>query len=153
MGRRFILPASIKTRWFIFHSHSYGIATLMRIGFVLPGGRKLLLHHFRPHHEDRFHDHPWSFRTIVLWGGYIDESLAESIGSERLVIRDRLRFLSMRQRPALHAHRTACSGHTVTLVLTGPPKREWCEGYPQQWACEGDPQDFDTTRGMHPHGS
>lgn len=66
--------SSIKTRWFLYHPHSYGIATLMRIGFRFRG-RGLYLHHFRPHAEDEFHDHPWPFRTLVLWGGYVDDSL------------------------------------------------------------------------------
>lgn len=151
--RRFMLPASIKTRYFVYHSHAYGIATLMRIGFVFPSGRKLLLHHFRPHAERDFHDHPWSFRTLVLWGSYVDESLGEEVEGERLVIRDVLRMGSSRRRDALHAHRTSCSGHVWTLVLTSPPSRDWCQGSPRSWVCEGVPEDFDATRGMPKTGA
>lgn len=133
----------ISNDWFVFHPHSYGIATLMRIGFKFRG-RQLVLHHFRPHRQVEFHDHPWSFRTIVLWGGYVDESL----DNNNLVVQDRLHWLSMRKRPALHAHRTASKGHTVTLVLTSKKKRSWCKGTPQSWVCGGEVKDFDSTRGM-----
>lgn len=135
---------TIKTRFFVFHPHSYGIATLARIGFRFRG-RQLLLHHFRPHTETEFHDHPWGFRTLVLWGSYTDESL----GTSKTFIRtDVLRVGSTRRRPALHAHRTKCTGHVWTLVVTGRPEREWCKGSRENWVCGGEVADFDATRGM-----
>lgn len=134
---------TIKRKYIVFHPHSYGIATLMRIGVKLPSGRQFLLHHFRPHSEDEFHDHPWSFRTFVLWGSYVDESL----GWDGLV-RDVLRPGSTRRRPALHAHRTSCTGHVWTFVVTGPKERQWCKGTPESWVCGGEVADFDATRGM-----
>lgn len=156
MSRPFILPRVKSPRWFIFHPHSYGIATLMRIGVRLPSGRKLLVHHFRPHAERDFHDHPWPFRTLVVWGGYVDESLQPSAAAtghaDHPIVVDRLGWLSMRKRPALHAHRTSCTRHTVTVVLTGSPERDWCQGQPpERWICEGDQQDFLATRGMAHH--
>lgn len=135
--RRFILPAKIRTRWFVFHPHSYGIATLMRVGFRV-AGRQLLLHHFRPHTEREFHDHPWPFVTVVLWGGYLDESL----DAHGRIVRDQLLVGSVRRRPALHAHRTSCRRHTWTLVLTGRKRRVWCKGTPRRWACDGEPGSF-----------
>lgn len=132
-------------RWLIFHPHSYGIATLMRIGLRLPSGRKVLLHHFRPHAETSFHDHPWSFRTFVLWGTYVDESL---FGHPPRVLRDVLRPGSTRRRSALHAHRTSSTGHVWTLVITSPKQRQWCMGTPEHWVCGGEVEDFDATRGM-----
>lgn len=138
----------IKTKWFLFHPHSYGIATLMRIGITFPGGRKLLLHHFRPHQETEFHDHPWSFRTLVLWGSYVDESLHHNRFGEAVIRRDRLSFLSTRKRSELHAHRTSSKHQVWTLVLTSKKKRSWCKGTPTSWVCDGEVEDFDATRGM-----
>lgn len=128
----------IVTKRIVFHPHSYGIATLMRVG-VRFAGRQLVLHHFQPHQEVEFHDHPWPFRTVVLWGGYVDESL----GPHAEVVRDELRIGSTRRRPARHTHRTSCTRHTVTLVLTGRKERAWCRGpgepYLGGWVCDGDP--------------
>jgi hypothetical protein len=134
---------SIQTKYFIFHPHSYGIATLLRIGFII-SGRKFVLHHFRPHTETEFHDHPWDFRTFVLWGSYIDESLND-FGK---VVVDKLRVGSTRFRPAYHAHRTSCKGHVWTFVITSKKKRTWCKGTPERWVCGGEVTDFDATRGM-----
>lgn len=135
---------SVNGRFFIFHPHRYGIATLMRIGFKLPTGHKILLHHFRPHTETEFHDHPWSFRTVVLWGSYVDESLDQ----QDRVFRDVLRPLSTRRRAAAHAHRTSCKGHVWTLVFTSPKQRTWCKGTPGAWVCDGEVEAFDATLGM-----
>jgi hypothetical protein len=131
-------------RWLVFHPHSYGIATLLRLAVKLPGGGKLMLHHFRPHAEEEFHDHPWAFATRVLWGSYVDESLAPD-GS---VVRDVLRRGDTRRRRAEHAHRTSCTGHVWTLVLAQPKSRTWCKGDPRRWVCGGRVTDFDATRGM-----
>lgn len=133
----------VKTEHFLFHPHSYGISTLMRIGFKIRGWQ-FLLHHFRPHSETEFHDHPWPFRTWVLWGSYLDQSL--DINDN--VVVDRLRFLSTRYRKATHAHRTSSKGHVITFVITGPKEREWCKGTPNNWVCDGEVEDFDATRGM-----
>ena len=134
---------SIKTKYFVFHPHSYGISTLMRVGFRFRG-HQLLLHHFRPHDEKEFHDHPWPFRTFVLWGSYKDEHLLK----DDTIATDILKVGSTRFRPALHAHRTSCKGHVWTLVHTGPKERNWCKGTPENWVCEGEVVDFDETLGM-----
>jgi hypothetical protein len=134
---------SVQTDHLIFHPHSYGIATLLRIGLKI-NGRKYVLHHFRPHSETEFHDHPWSFRTFVLWGSYVDESL----DNNNLVIRETLRAGMTRFRPALHAHRTRCKGHVWTFVVTSKKQRDWCKGSPEKWVCGGEVADFDATRGM-----
>lgn len=134
---------SIQNKVVMFHPHSYGIATLMRVG-VTVRGYKLMLHHFSPHAETEFHDHPWTFRTLVLWGSYVDES----VGPDRQVVRDVLRPLSTRLRLATHAHRTSCTGNVVTLVFAKPKSRTWCKGTPERWVCGGEIEDFDATRGM-----
>lgn len=132
------------TNWgIVYHPHSYGIATLLRVG-VKVAGFQLLLHHFRPHTELEFHDHPWAFRTLVLWGGYRDESLLD----DGTVVVDQLGPLSARRRAAMHAHRTSTTRHTWTIVFTGRKQRQWCKGTPETWVCGGEVQDFDATRRM-----
>jgi hypothetical protein len=128
----------LRARFFYF-PRQFGIGTLERFGVKFPSGRKLLLHHFAPHREVKFHDHPWSFRTFVLWGSYVDESLEDPMGAR--VVTDRLRFLSTRKRHHSHTHRTSCERHTWTLVLTTPKHGEpWCDGFAPRaehvWECE-----------------
>jgi hypothetical protein len=38
--------------------------------YHLGGGR--VLHHFTAATDELFHDHPWSFRTTILSGGYVE---------------------------------------------------------------------------------
>jgi hypothetical protein len=109
----------------------------MRVAVKLPTGHKLMLHHFTPHRELSWHDHPWDFRTIVLWGGYTDESIA----SDGSIAVDRLGWLSARSRRAEHAHRTASLRGAVTLVLASPRRRQGCHSTASDvthivWTCQ-----------------
>ncbi len=142
--RHLLKKETHKGNFFLYHPHSYGIATLMRIGFRIRG-RQFMLHHFRPHQETEFHDHPWSFRTFVLWGSYKDESLWDDGTS---LVTDVLRPGSTRHRDALYVHRTGCTGHVITFVVTSKKQRQWCQGTPEHWVCGGEVEDFDSTRGM-----
>jgi hypothetical protein len=105
-----------------FHPHARTGGTLLRLSLRLPYGGKLMLHHFRPHHEREWHDHPWDFRTIVLWGGYVDESLQD----DGTISVDALRAGSYRHRRAEHAHRTYSRRGALTLVLTTRARKPWC---------------------------
>lgn len=76
------------------------------------------LHHWLAPDDDRAkHDHPWSFTTFVLKGGYVDSS---SDGQHHL------------RAPAI-CHRAATHRHTVfpdpggcwTVIVTGPKVRKW----------------------------
>jgi hypothetical protein len=109
----------------------------MRISIKLPSGHKLMLHHFAPHRELSWHDHPWDFRTIVLLGSYTDES----IGSDGSIVVDRLHWLSTRSRKAEHAHRTASTHGAITLVLASPKRRQGCHSPDSgvttaDWTCQ-----------------
>lgn len=65
-----------------------------------------------------FHDHPYWFYTLVLWGGYDD------IDSEYRI--DHLRIGSFRFRPAEWRHTVQLNTKpTITLLLVGPPNRRW----------------------------
>jgi hypothetical protein len=91
----------------------------------------IYLHFIHREDLDRMpHDHPWTFASIVLRGGYQEEFWPEArlIGQEdghREDLRDftRGRFHLFRQRSA---HRIVyCRPHTTTLVLVGRKNRTW----------------------------
>jgi hypothetical protein len=64
-----------------------------------------------------FHDHPWSFITIVLRGSYVDVSPAG---------RDPLSLGSIRFRKATHQHYVEVPrGGALTLLVTTLPVRHW----------------------------
>lgn len=112
---------------------------------------KVLLHHFAPNRQDADvpHDHPRSFVTLCLRGGYDDLVRCPSCdgavwkftgtggfgngyqpcsacGRLGLVVGDRLRAGSIRYRPADHAHMTRTDDRGAwTLVVMGPEVRPW----------------------------
>lgn len=71
-----------------------------------------------------FHDHPYWFITLVLWGGYWDITpLSENEADEK---QDTLSIGSVRFRPANHKHKVLLTHKpTWTLLLTGEPTRRW----------------------------
>lgn len=82
------------------------------------GAFSIRLHRWQSSDDERaFHDHPWWFVTLVIWGGYVDESPDG---------RDRLRAGSVRFRPAIHRHtvRVTRPG-TWTVMITGRSIRRW----------------------------
>lgn len=91
----------------------------------------------RPDADREHHDHPWSFWTLVLWGGYTEKAhVLNGRGRPTGEIkRDILSIGSVRYRPATHAH-LITRLHTkrvVTLVLRDNVKvRDW--GF---WSYEG----------------
>ena len=78
----------------------------------------LRVHHFYRSDDKRyFHDHPWWYITLVLWGSYTDVSP----GGDVL-----LRLGSIATRRAEHQHTVVVGPRGVwTLLLTGPEKRKW----------------------------
>jgi len=76
----------------------------------------LRVHHFLRGDADRDpHDHPFSFVTFVLRGGYVDVTPEA---------REVLRPGAVRYRPAHHVHRVETAG-CWTLVLSGPQVHRW----------------------------
>lgn len=80
---------------------------------------KLLFHRFLPGASDEApHDHPRSFVTIVLRGGYDDVKPDGSI--------DRVYAPTIRYRSAEHAHITKVGSEgATTVVIMGRLRREW----------------------------
>lgn len=80
---------------------------------------KVMVHHFLPTQRDRDpHDHPRSFVTLVLLGGYDDIQPTGTV--------DRVRAPAVRFRPAEHAHITVAGKRGAwTLVVMGPKRRAW----------------------------
>ena len=89
--------------------------TLVNLGRV----GKVLWHRFMPNASDEaHHDHPRSFVTLVLRGGYDD---VQPDGTT-----DHVYAPAIRYRPATHAHITKVSPKgATTLVVMGPLRREW----------------------------
>jgi hypothetical protein len=75
-----------------------------------------------PHRDP--HDHPWTFWSFILRGGY-SEDVFERIGGKP--IRCYWRRWTLHRMPVTKAHQiTTVQPGTVTLVLTGRRVREWC---------------------------
>lgn len=77
----------------------------------------------RPDKDRHLHDHPWTFASLILRGGY-DELLRAGDGTVRKVRRG---WLSWGLRRAEQMHRIARLHRPVTwtLVLTGRRRRDW----------------------------
>lgn len=85
---------------------------------------KVMVHYFFPHRQDADvpHDHPRSFVTFVLDGGY-DDIVPDGDG---LAVGDRLNAPTVRFRRAEYAHMTRTDERGAwTLVVMGPEKRPW----------------------------
>jgi hypothetical protein len=96
-----------------------GSPYMIRWSLWLPFGCRLMLHHILRSDSDRvLHDHPWAFMSVVLWGGYTEQT------------RDRRKWRgvgSVGAYPAEHQHRVILDNGTPawSLVLRGRRVREW----------------------------
>lgn len=70
------------------------------------------------------HDHPWSFITFILKGGYVEHT------PEGTKIRSRFSLL---YRPAKWSHRLEIHQTAWTLVFTSKYKRQWGFWTPRGW--------------------
>lgn len=135
----------IKTRFLTFHPVSYGVGSLARLSIGLhDSGRRFMVHYF-PKCElpQKYHDHPFPFVTLMLFGEYLDISI-DRTGE----VIDRLRPGSVRFRRASHRHKTYVLKPVITIVLRGREVRHWCEGNIGDWKCEGEPANFRETLGQ-----
>jgi hypothetical protein len=97
-------------------------------------GWSLKLHRFHRSDEDRdLHDHPWTFWSLILLGGYYEWLPYAKTPDEARWNRSRHRHwrrpLSVLHRPAPSPHRVelkrGTEGKVWTLVLTKPKTRQW----------------------------
>ncbi|QIG76936.1 hypothetical protein EVC30_107 [Rhizobium phage RHph_Y1_11] len=97
------------------------------------GWRTIRLHRWYGDDDHRWpHDHPYWFKTMVLWGGYDDVEYDLFEGEEpdqpllmvkRVQHMKRWRFY---YRPAEHLHAVRnVKPNTWTLLITGKPSRRW----------------------------
>lgn len=83
----------------------------------------IYLHHLHTSDEDRaLHDHPWSFVTFLLSGGYFEHVPSEQVMGSKRVWRRRFSVL---YRPAEWRHRLELVKPTWTLVLHWRRRRKW----------------------------
>ena len=77
----------------------------------------VFLHHLIASDEDRaLHDHPWSFITILLTGGYWEHTMTERLWRRRF---------SVLYRPAEWQHRLELEKPVWTLVIKFRSRRDW----------------------------
>lgn len=110
-----------------YASHIYvdGALYMKRWRFGRPDGFGVRLHHIhRPDPDQELHDHPFDFVSVILSGGYWEETLT----SGRLYSAGDVIF---RQAETLHRLKHVAP-HTWTLVFRGPYRKPW--GFvPRDW--------------------
>lgn len=90
---------------------------LVRWRFETPWGSIRLHHWLAPDDPRHRHDHPWSFVTFVLKGGYTD--LSPNGDSH-------LKAPAIQYRDATHQHTVVPDlGGAWTVIVTGPKIRNW----------------------------
>lgn len=102
----------------VFHDNCR-VPFLVRLELIRAFGWSLKLHVFlRSDHDEELHDHPWSFWSIILAGGY------DEITEKGTITR---KAGSFSYRPARWRHRVMLKDNKpcATLILTSPVKREW----------------------------
>ncbi len=140
------IPSS-GTKKFIFKANEKlglpGCEYLIRTRFETPWG-SIRLHHWIGPDDDRAkHDHPWSFVTFVLRGGYTDASPCFACGGNGYdavangafdcteckgtgEIREHLKAPAIQYRDAEHQHTVfPDDGGCWTVIVTGPKIRNW----------------------------
>jgi len=106
-------------KYFCIHACDTNNPYLSRFDLARWRGFVLRLHYFHRSDEDpEMHDHPWSFISLILVRGYIEETAK---GYRR-------KYPGMiLWRPASWAHRVILpkGRQSLSLVLTFPGRREW----------------------------
>ena len=83
----------------------------------------------KPDREPCLHDHPVTFFSIILRGGYTEERIVNGVYSQRTH-----RWFNFIRASPLDQHRIIhVRPNTLTLVFMGPKKREWGFHTPSGW--------------------
>lgn len=105
-----------------FSLYTYHIGSYMkRFIFGTPWGTIRLHHILRSDYDRALHDHPFSFWTILLTGGYI-EVLPDGKHAEKHIKRKKW---TMRWVDAEQPHRLVLDKPVWTLVLATHQTRDW----------------------------
>jgi hypothetical protein len=101
------------------------------------GGRRCFLHCFLRSDNYLLHDHSFDFWSLVLWGGYYEDTFpaAGAPASRFDTVRGYRYPLSVASHPASFAHRVILphGKKAWTLVWAGPKIRQWGFFCPQGW--------------------
>lgn len=117
-----------KKRWafmerFAVNVGKDGVPQMVRWRLVQTPLISLYLHIWNKPDQDRDpHDHPWSFWSFVLWGGYV-----ERLYERGWPLMDKWRGRwTLHRMPLRLAHIvTYIKPRTMTLVIVGPAVRRW----------------------------
>lgn len=113
------------TRWTLFGRRATG----------RPGGLAVFLHKFERSDPDHLHDHPWSFTSVILAGGYFEVTPADPADPLGPAVRTWHRPGSVLVRPHPWPHRIELppGGTALTLVLRGRKRSSWGFWCPDGW--------------------
>lgn len=90
---------------------------LDRIRIIVTPWFQIMLHRiYRPDRQRDLHDHPWDFLSIILWGRYIETTVA---GDRRC------RWWNWKRATDRHSIKWCSRRPVWTLVFTGPRQRTW----------------------------
>lgn len=121
-------PYEVAGSWGCFFSHIRGY--MNRFLIKTPWGSIRLHRILRADEERDLHDHPFDFTSVILVGGYTEDRPAE-----------KGRAMCFEYRAGDVIHRKAEDAHiiahvlpgTLTLVFSGPKRREWGFHSPAGW--------------------
>lgn len=100
-----------------------------------------------PDSRPTLHDHPWSFVSILLRGGYVEQRRVETT---RAVIRRHVRFVNVMRRDDAHFIETLDRTPSWSLLLVGKRRRTW--GYWRPVGNSGRGAEYWTPFDRDPHG-
>jgi hypothetical protein len=108
---------------------------LIRYSLMTTPWFAIKLHRILLSDDDCLHDHPWDFISVILWGGYVEETFSIINGYTYRHTRSRKRYGpgSFLWRPSPSPHRLIISKPATTLVITFRKKRKWGFYTPTGW--------------------
>ena len=110
-------------RWRLAGRHTNPWTIPGWIRFPWPFGGMVFLHHMVRADLDRdLHDHPWSFLSVILKGGYCEYVKR---GDKIVPVFNRPGKAILRTAEHLHRVSYLPNGTAWTLVFTGPKRRKW----------------------------
>jgi hypothetical protein len=130
-------PPPSDAKWSLYAHH---LGDYMRRWILRTPWGSLRVHHILRSDDDRhLHDHPFDFTSLLLTGGYTEETpIADSVAisaEARKTLRWRIFYgrFSIVRRQAEQLHRLILSKPVWTLVVAGPKRRSWGFETPKGW--------------------